>query len=443
MREGTPAAGPTPEPRARRRSAPFLALRHPRFRAVWAAQTFSMLGFWLQTTGRAYLVYEATGSVVALGAVYLASYGPQLFVSPWAGMIADRWDRRRVVVVTTTGLLLVSAGTALLAATGRATVPAVLAVSLSGGVLLTLQNTTSMALLPALVPRAALSSAVSLQAVSISATRVVGPLLAGALLPITGVAWLFVGQALMLIPVLIVWCRVHVPARTVAPAADDRGLRGLTAGLRHVVRTPELRVPLGLLAVITGIGYVHQPLALAFATEALSGGDAELGVTRFGMLQGAVGAGSLVGVLALATTARPALAALGTGAVLSLALVGLGLSGSVPIALAVAALLGAAQFAHTNLAHVLAQHHAPEQLRGRVMAVTQIASSGLFPFTAVGLGRVAEALGTPRTYVACGLVCLGAVILTVPFRRHLRLPVPVPAVEALAAEPSLTVPIAR
>lgn len=432
-----------PQVRVRRGSSPFLALRHPRFRAVWAAQSLSMLGFWLQTTARAYLVYEATGSAVALGAVYLASYGPQLLVSPWSGVIADRWDRRRVVLVTTSGLLLVAVATALLAATGRATVPAVLTVSVLGGVLLTLQTTSAMALLPALVPRTALSSAVGLQAVSVSATRVVGPLLAGALLPLTGPAWLFVGQAVTLIPVMLVWGRVPLPARTVPPSADDRGLSAITAGLRHVLRTPELRVPIGLLAVMTGIGYVHQPLALAFATEALSGGDAALGVTRFGMLQAAVGVGSLVGVLATSTTTRPALAALGTGAVLSAALVGLGLSGSVPVALAVAALLGAAHFAHTTLAQVLAQHHAPEQLRGRVMAVTQLAVSGLFPFTAVFLGRVAEAFGTPRTYVVCGLVCLGTVLLAIPFRRHLRLPVAALPVGPAGVERPLTAPTRR
>lgn len=409
----------------RRPSLPtsFVALRHSRFRAVWLALVTSMLGFWLQATARAFLVYEATGSPAALGLVYLASYAPQLLVGPWAGVLADRCDRRRLVVLATAAMVLNALVTALLAGTGHAGVTAVVAVSLVGGVLLTLQSTAALALLPDLVPRAALSSAVSLQAMCVSGTRVVGPLLAGALLPLTGPAWLFVGQAVTLVPVAVVWARLALPARPAAPpAAADRGLRGLTAGLRHVARAPELRVPLSLLAVLTAVGYVHQPLALAYATEALSAGDPELGVQRFGLLQGAVGLGALLGVAAVGSTRRPALVVLGTGAVLSLSLAGLGLTSTVPVAVAVAALLGAAQFANTNVAHVLAQHHAPAHLRGRVMALTQMATAGLFPFTAFVLGGAAELVGTSRLYVGCGLVCLVAVLVAVPARRHLRLP---------------------
>lgn len=394
-----------------------------------------MVGFWLQSTARAYLVYEATGSAAALGGVYLASYGPQLLVAPWAGVAADRWNRRRLVVVTTAGMQVVALLTALLVRVDAASVPVILGVSVVSGVLLTLQSTSSLALLPSLVPRSALSSAVSLQAMSVSGTRVVGPLLAGALLPAIGAAWLFVGQAVTLLPVVAVWCLVSLPARAVVTGVQDRGLRAMSAGLRYICGRRELAVPLSLLAVLCAVGFVYAPLGLAFATDVLSDGDAALGVTRFGLLQGVVGIGALVGVLGMASggSRRPAAALLGSGAALSLALIALGSVSSLPAALVVSTLLGGAQFANTNVAQVLVQHHAPEELRGRVMAVTQVCTGGLFPFASFGLARLADSIGIPRTYVGCGVVCLLAVLATVPLRHHLRLPLPADLAGGVAA----------
>ncbi len=181
-----------------------------------------------------------------------------------------------------------------------------------------------------------------------------------------------------------------------------------------------------MLAVIAAIGFVHQPLALAFSTDVLSGGDSTLGVTRFGLIQAVVGTGALLGVLGVSSLGprRPAVVLLGTGAVMSLSLIGLGLTSSLAVALAVSGTLGAAQFANLNLTQVLVQHHAPDHLRGQVLALTQVCAGGLFPFTSYGLALLADTIGIPHTYVLAGAVCLATVLLTVPSRRDLRLPVP-------------------
>jgi MFS family permease len=405
--------------------APVLrALRVPAFRRIWTAVLVSNLGTWLQITGRAFLVYAITGSTSALGTIYLVSYGPQLFLAPYGGAIADRYDRRRTVLVGTWLLVGCSVATGLLASTGTATLLTLSAVSLVNGVVQTLTQTASMALLPSLVEREDLSSAVSLQAVTSSATRVVGPLVAGALIGYVGAEWLFYLNALSLLPVLLAWWRTRVPAVTAAAA----GRGAVLEGLRFTRRTPELAVPLSLLAVISAVGLVYQSLGVAYTTAVLADGDTKLGGTYFGLLQGAIGVGSVVAVLALTGLGerRPSGVLLGSAGAFSLGLVALGLAGSLPAALAVAVIMGGCGFAHSNLTLALAQHHAPEELRGRVMALSLVAFVGIFPFSSYLLGWVAAAAGTQRTFVGCGLVCLLATVAAVRWRTSIRLPHPEP-----------------
>jgi MFS family permease len=401
------------------------ALHVPAYRRIWTAVLVSALGNWMQITGRAFLVYALTGSTAALGTIYLVSYGPQLFLAPYGGAVADRYDRRRTVLVGTWLLVACSVATGLLAATGTATLLTLSVVSGVNGVVQTVTQTTSLALLPSLVGREDLSSAVSLQAVTSSATRVVGPLMAGALIGYVGVEWLFYLNALSLLPVLLAWWRTRLPA---VPAGEGTPT-GVLEGLRFTRRTPEVAVPLALLAVLSAVGLVYQSLGVAYTTAVLADGDTTLGGTYFGLLQGALGVGSLVALVAVTGLGerRPAAVLLGSGAAFSVGLVALGLAGSLTEALVVAVVMGGAGFANSNLTLAIAQHHSPEALRGRVMALSLVAFVGIFPFSSYLLGWVASAVGTKETFVGCGLVCLAASLAAVRWRAVIRLPDPVPA----------------
>lgn len=409
-----------------RRAQVLRALQVPAYRRIWSAVLVSNLGTWMQITGRAFLVFDVTGSASALGTIYLVSYGPQLFLAPYAGALADRYDRRRVVLVGTWLLAAASVATGVLAATGTATLLALSVVSLVSGAVQTVSQTASMALLPSLVGRADLSSAVSLQAVTSSATRVVGPLMAGLLIQVVGVEWLFYLNAASLLPVVWAWWRTAVPR---LEAATGSTFGAVLDGLRFTRRTPALAVPLSLLAVLSGVGLVYQSLGVAYTTTVLADGDSTLGGTYFGLLQGAIGVGSVVAILAVTglSERRPALVLLGTGAAFSAGLVALGLASTVPVALVVAVVMGGCGFAHSNLTLALAQHHAPEAMRGRVMALSTVAFLGVFPFSSYLLGWVADAVGTQQTFVGCGVVCLAATAVAARWRTAIRLPVVEPA----------------
>jgi MFS family permease len=295
-------------------------------------------------------------------------------------------------------------------------------VSLFAGSVQTVSQTASLALLPTLVDKADLSSAVSLQAVTSSATRIVGPLIAGALIPLVGIEWLFYLNALSLLPVVLVWLRTPVPPLE-APVQTGP-LAAVVEGLRFTRRTPAVAVPLSLLAVLSAIGLVYQPLGVAYTTAVLADGDKTLGGSYFGLLQGAIGVGSLAGILLLTSLSerRPAAVLIGTGVVFSLALSGLGLTGALPVALALGVLMGGCQFANSNLTLALAQHHTTEAMRGRVMSLSLVAFIGLFPFTSYALGGVASAVGTPATFVGCGGVCLIASLLVIRRRADIWIP---------------------
>ena len=404
------------------RSGVLRALDVPVYRRVWTAVLVASMGNWMLITGRAYLVYDITGSVSALGTIYLVSYGPQLLLAPYAGAIADRYDRRRTLVVGTVVLMVLGVATGLLAATGTATLTALCVVSLATGAVNTVTQTASLALLPTLVGPEDLSSAISLQAVTSSATRVVGPLIAGGLIPLVGSEWLFYLNALSLLPVVLVWLRTSVPA--VEPV-EGGALSAVLEGLRYTRRTPAIAVPLSLLAVLSAIGLVYQPLGIAYTTAVLADGDRALGGTYFGLLQGAIGVGSIAGILLLTSLSerRPAAVLIGTGAGFSLALVALGLARSLPLALLIGLFMGALQFANSNLTLALAQHHAPEAMRGRVMSLSLVAFVGIFPFSSFLLGRLASAVGTQPTFVACGLVCLVASAACLRWRSDIWIPV--------------------
>lgn len=401
------------------------ALRVPAYRRVWFAVLSSSMGIWMQVTGRAYFVYDLTGSTSALGTIYLVSYGPQLFLAPYAGAIADRYDRRRVLLIGTWVLVGTNVATGLLAATGTATLLALCAVSLVTGATQTVTQTASLALMPTLVEKKDLSSAVSLQAITSSATRIVGPLIAGGLITIVGVQWLFYLNALSQLPVVVAWLRTKVPP---LEEVAEGTFRAVIDGLAFTRRTPAIAVPLSLLAVLSAIGLVYQPLGVAYTTAILADGDRTMGATYFGLLQGAIGVGSFVGILALTglSERRPAAVLFGTGVAFSLALAALGFTTALPLALALGVLIGGCQFANSNLTLALAQHHTTEAMRGRVMSLSMVAFVGIFPFTSYALGAVASAVGTAATFVGCGVVCLAASLLAIRWRSAIWIPVSPP-----------------
>jgi predicted MFS family arabinose efflux permease len=396
------------------------ALRHRVFRRIWLAGLVSSTGDWMQIIGRGFLVYRLTGSARDLGLIYFASYIPQLLVTPFGGVFADKHDRKRTLVYGQVAQTVLAVLLGLLAATGRETVATIALISLAAGTVQTLTMPASMSLVPSLVPREALPSALSLGMTSNNATRFLGPLVAGVLIKGPGVEWVFYVNALTFVTVLGVWLATRVAARP-API-ESTTLSAMAAGWRHVRGTPALLLPVGLVAVLSAVGLAYQVLGVAYATDVLAGGEADLGGRYYGDLQAAVGIGGILGIAASARVARrhPSAVLFASAAGFSLSVAALGRVHTAPVALALCVVVGALHFANSNLVLTLVQHGAPEALRGRVMSILLVAWIGLFPVTSLGIGWVAGRIGVPATISWSGLVCLVASVYALRWRGVVR-----------------------
>lgn len=375
----------------------------------------------MQITGRAVLVFEITGSVSALGTVYFFSYIPQLLLSQFAGVFADRYDRRRLLMrvqfLAAIGALVLG----VLADTGTATLLNVCAASFALGACQAVQAPTANALISALVPRSALASAVTIQSATGNVSRILGPTLAAAVIPLFGVEALFYGNALSFVVIIGAWAAT--PVETLVAPVRARTFPAIAEGFRTVRQSPDLWAPIVLLAVISGVGLVYQPLGVAFTTDDLAGGDSDQGASLFGLLQAALGVGAVVGILVTSSVARrrPADALLFSTIAFSVALILLGATTITWVVLVVAVVLGGCHFAQTTVAMNLVQHQVPEALRGRVMAIHMLAFVGTFPVTSWIAGVIADVVGVRQTMVGAGAVCLAFALYALRWRPHIRM----------------------
>jgi len=398
----------------------FQALREAQFRRVWAAGLVSSTGDWMQIVGRSYLAFSLTGRAESVGIVYFAAYAPQLVFSLWGGVLADRFDRRRLLLGTQVIAAAGAVGFGLLTTTGSATVANVAVASFVLGIAQMLSIPAMQALMPSVVPRDALSSAISLSTATNSLARVVGPLLAALVIGGIGIEWVFWANAVSFVAVIVAWLVTRVPR---PPAmAESRSLAAIGAALWYVRSTPTVAVPIVASTFLMAVGVVYQPLAVVFTTDVLAHGSRSLGSDYYGWYQAAIGVGAAVGILASAGPGRrhPARTFLMTAIGYSVAVTVLGLTSSLGPALAVVCVVGALHFANVTLGLNLVQHEVPEEMRGRVMAIHMIGLVGVVPITALVGGLVADAIGIRQTFVVGGLACLAFSLLLVRWRRFLR-----------------------
>jgi MFS family permease len=399
----------------------FGALRHRSFALLWGGLLLSNTGTWMQGTAQGYLVYELTSSPLALGLLGFSFALPMLLLPPLGGVVADRVDRLALLRVTNVLWIVLTLVLAALTWTGAVTFEQILLVSLLGAVLLAFDNPARQALVPELVPRSELLSAISLNAVVFTGAALVGPAVAGLLLAAAG-AELYRGAAVVfglnavsylavLLPVAW-WIRVPPRPRPAGPASFGAELR---EGLRYVAARRPLVLLLLLTAATSVFGRSFAQLLPVFARDVLG-----VGPDGLGLMYAAPGAGTLVGGTALA--ARRGVGAgrrLVTGATAAfvLSIFGFAASRSYPLSLLLLFAGGvAATVAGATIATLL-QAHAPRALRGRIMSLQTLAIIGMGPLGGLLSGALATWLPAPVAVSATAavlLVFLLGVVVTQP-----------------------------
>ncbi len=386
-------------------------LRHPDFRRLWLGTAISHTGDWMDTVALSWLVLAVAGTPVALGWLALARGGPILVFTLVGGAVADRVDRRRLVVVTQAAGFVLALLLGGLAVAGWTPLWLVLAVAAGRGVANSFNIPARQSLLPALVPRETLAAAIALNSATFNTTRALGPAIGGLLVAAAGPGVAFLANAASYVPAILTTMAITTSGRAAAGMVPGRGLAAeITQGLVHVARTPALRAPLALVLLPMVLGQPYISLLAVFARDVHAAG-----ASGYGFLVAASALGSIAGALEVGRRADAPRDLWQVRAILlhAVSLLLFAASGVYVLSLALVVLVGATSTAAISLAVTRLQEAADDAMRGRVMSVFFL-NRGLVPLGTLLGAAGAAAVGAPLALAAMGAV-MGALVL--PVRR--------------------------
>ncbi|MGH9870158.1 MAG: MFS transporter [Candidatus Polarisedimenticolia bacterium] len=384
------------------------ALGHRNYRLFFTGQVISLVGSWMQSTAQAWLVYRMTGSEVLLGLVGFADKVPVFVLGLVGGLVADRFDRHRVVVITQSASMVQALVLGVLVVSGHATVPAVLALAAVQGVINAFDLPARQAFISTMVQMDDLPNALALNSSVFNAARVIGPAVAGVLVATVGEGPCFLLNAISYVAVLVCLLAMRFTDRPV-PARGPSMAAHLREGLGYAWSFGPVRALLVLLGIMALCGMPYSVLMPVFAGEILGGGPRGLGT-----LMGATGAGAFLAAVVLARRKSVA----GLGRVVAAAAVAFGASlilfassRSFVLSAAVLTLTGFSMITQASSTNLLLQALCPDALRGRVMSLYTIMFVGMAPWGSLIAGALAHAIGTPATVAAGGGACALAGLL--------------------------------
>ena len=386
----------------------FVALRHPNYRLWFFGQLISLIGTWMQITAQSFLVFELTRSTAYLGFVGFANGLPSWLFMLYGGVVADRIDRRRLLVITQSMMLVLALVLAALSFWDLVQPWHVVLLALFLGMVNAFDAPAAQAFLFDLVDREDVTNAVALNSSQFNLATVIGPTVAGLTYAAFGPAWCFALNGVSYLAVIAALLRMRLPAREPAARASS-AFSQLTAGVRYTLSHPMLRSLVMIQAVTALVGMAYATLLPAWAVAVL-GGDA----TTNGLLQSARGAGSLLGALMIAALAhiarRGRWLTLGTFA-FPIMLLGFASVRSVPLAMLILVGVGWSSLLLFNSANTLVQSHVADEMRGRVLAIFSLTFFGGMPLCALWAGALADRIGAPQTLgVSAGILLVGAVL---------------------------------
>jgi len=375
----------------------FQSLRVRNFRLFVIGQLLSGTGTWMQGVAAPWLVLQLTGSGVALGFDTSLQFLPILLFGAWGGLVADRFDNRRIQLVTQVCYALVAATLFGLVATHVVQLWMVYTLSFLSGCVTAIDMPTRQSFYLEMVGPDDLTNAMSLNTATFTGARIVGPAIAGVLIGVFGTAPVFLINAISYLAVVVALVSMRVgdlhPREHAARAAGQ-----IREGVRYVWRTPELRLPMALMAVVFLCAFNFMVLLPLLAVRTFHGRS-----STYGVILSLFGLGSLVGALVMASRARQPdsrrLARLGV--VLGAIAVGLALAPSLGVAWLLLPPLGAAGIAFAVAANSTLQLTSTPQMRGRVMSLYTVVFLGSTPLGGPVAGWVGEHLG-PRVGLAGG-----------------------------------------
>lgn len=381
----------------------FESLRYRNFRLFFVGQSITQVGTWLYMVAQTLLVLQLTDSGFALGLLAATQFGPVLLFGAWAGVVADRSDKRRQLVLLQSVSLVQGLAMAGLAAMGDPPIAGVYALAFVSGLVTAFDNPARRSLVVEMVPEAQVTNAVSLNSALMTGARVVGPAVAGLLVVTLGFTWTFLLGGLSRLAVIDGLRRMRAEEMTPAPLLP-RAKGQVREGLRYTASVPKLWIPLVMVAVVGTLAFNFQVVFPIFVSH-----DLDSPPSTYTILYSVVSLGSFAGALSVArrsgTTVRYVA---GSAIAFGLGMALLAVAPNRTVAFLVAPLIGFASISFMTSSTALVQVEALPEMRGRVLALQAMVFLGSTPIGGPIVGWVAEQVGARWSIALGSLACLAA-----------------------------------
>ncbi|MFL6581411.1 MAG: MFS transporter [Burkholderiales bacterium] len=386
------------------------AFRHRNFRLFYSGQAISLVGTWIQQIALSWLVYRTTGSAFLLGLVTFSSQIPMLIFLPLAGLISDRHDRRKVMLLAYGLASLQAATLAVLTLAGAIQVWQILLLGFAYGAIMAFETPARQSLISQMVnSREDLPNAIALNSVLMNSGRLVGPSIAGVLLVFIGEGWCFLINAASFMAIVASVLMMRLTPRAADPARASMA-QDLAVAARYAWETAPIRLFLFLVALISLTASPYTVLMPIFARDIFSG-DAH----TLGFLVGSAGLGAVIGTVLLSM--RPHIQGLSrlvpfTAASAGIALMLVGISTNYWWSLVFMSVLGFGIIVTAASVNMMLQSLVDEDKRGRIVSFYAMAFLGMAPVGGLIAGSVASQIGAPATAMVNGACCLmGTLVL--------------------------------
>ncbi len=393
----------------------FTALRHRNFRLFLTGQAISLGGTWMQSMAQGWLVLKLTDSAFYLSLVQAMSSLPILFFSLAGGVIADRMNKRRLLLITQTSSLVLAAVLGVLVNLGAVRFWHVMLLAGCLGVVNAFDMPGRQSFIIEMVGREDLMNGIALNSAVFNGARIVGPSAAGFLISAVGIALCFYLNALSFLAIIFMLAIMRFEKAKEKPKARPM-LKELREGLVYVNKTPSIKYLILFVAITSLFMIPYIALMPVFARDIL-----HIGAKGLGVMMGFAGVGALAGSLSLATfghRARKAVIAFTAAFISAMALLGFSLSRTPLFSYALLIAVGWGMITQFSTVNAAIQQTVPDELRGRVMSLYVLVMLGFVPVGNLIIGTLAHYVGTPHAVAAGAVVCVITYAALLAFARR-------------------------
>lgn len=395
----------------------FPAFSERNFRLYFNGQLISMIGTWLQTVAQGWLVLELTHSAFWVGAIAALGMLPTVIFGLPAGVVVDRYDKRKILIAAQVISMVLAAILGFLAIANAATLAAIALLAFLSGVVNALDLPARQAFTFEIVRREHLASAIALASATFNASRIVGPAMAGILISLIGTGGTFLVNAASFIAAIV--SLVMITGYRHEPEHHPHPLKAIRAGIAYAFSHPLIRTLLITSAVVSFFGFSYTAILPAVVEQVFGRGAAELGY-----LYAASGVGAVVAAILISAFSRRIGANIfivGGNLILGASLAAFAATGNFELGLAASFFIGLGFASAFAMMNTTIQHAVENQMRGRVMSLFVLTFLGVAPFGNFAMGAAAERFGPPAAIAAgAGVVLLAGIVLLLRYRHLAR-----------------------